>query len=480
MDNSSSHSRATSNVAHILLLEPLWLALLGLPLLFPGRFLSFGWQAFFILALFLFWPIRWYSIVQRRAQEKGFTPWQIVFLNAPQSLSIVLLLCWTPVALWASVSPLESLAATGYFVYGICLWVMFTNCPPLRTRPDIVTALLLGGTLLLALLAPFITDWKTQMRIFRIPIYTWLESLPVRPTDMIHANVLAGALVIALPISLALAIRPPEPQNKSALPPRYWLARLPRVWFGVLAAIFVIVLILTQSRSAYVATSISLSIVLGWRLRVGRVVLFIWALSLPLLIGRVGPAAFFAERGSDAVLGGWSGRLEVWMKSLAAIQDFPLTGIGIGTFEQIMPLLYPLRVRVEDFPHAHNLFLQVALDLGLPGLITWLATMIGAFALGILTTRTEKNALTTTELSVSSAEGASSEQKGSNTKMRLPAQFSNALSLGVLASLISFFVQGLLDVVLWGNKLAFLPWLLLAIIVNQHQAFDENRQKFSK
>ncbi len=476
MDKSSGRSSAASSLEQVLLLEPFWLALLGLPLLFPGRFLPIEWQAIFIPALFLFWPIRWYSIVQPRAQAQGSAPWQLIFLNAPQSLSVVLLLCWTPVALWASVSPLESLAATGYFVYGICLWVMFTNCPPLRARPDVVTALLLGGTLLLALLAPFITDWKTQMRIFRLPIYTWLESLPFRPTDMIHANVLAGALVIALPISLALAIRPPEPQNGSALPPRYWLARVPHVWFGVLSAIFVIVLILTQSRSAYVATSISLSIVVGWRLGAVRIVLLIWALALPLFIGRVGPTAFFAERGSDAVLGGWSGRLEVWMKSVSAIRDFPLTGIGIGTFEQIMPLLYPLRVRVEDFPHAHNLFLQIALDLGLPGLIAWLATMIGAFALGGWTQRTEKRTLKMAELSVSSDQDTSSEQRVSSARWRLPTQFSSALSFGVLTSLMAFFIHGLLDVVLWGNKLAFLPWFLLAIIVNQYQARDQKQQ----
>ena len=59
------------------------------------------------------------------------------------------------------------------------------------------------------------------------------------------------------------------------------------------------------------------------------------------------------------------------------LQDFPFTGIGMGSFEQVTNLLYPLFIAPGGgITHAHNLFLQVAVDLGLPGLVAWLSILI--------------------------------------------------------------------------------------------------------
>ncbi|HEB77806.1 MAG TPA: hypothetical protein ENI90_04675, partial [Methylothermaceae bacterium] len=74
----------------------------------------------------------------------------------------------------------------------------------------------------------------------------------------------------------------------------------------------------------------------------------------------------------------------MWTNALYALSDFVFTGIGIGTFRQVMPLLYPFVSITPDSPsftHAHNLYLQIGLDLGLPGLIAWLALILVLFAL---------------------------------------------------------------------------------------------------
>ncbi|MER3513799.1 MAG: hypothetical protein C4310_04935, partial [Chloroflexota bacterium] len=74
----------------------------------------------------------------------------------------------------------------------------------------------------------------------------------------------------------------------------------------------------------------------------------------------------------------WEGRLELWSRALEAIADYPFTGIGMGTFDHVIPLRYPyvLLAGAElAVPHAHNLFLQVAVDLGLPGLIAFVALL---------------------------------------------------------------------------------------------------------
>ena len=80
--------------------------------------------------------------------------------------------------------------------------------------------------------------------------------------------------------------------------------------------------------------------------------------------------------GSLRTLGG---RAEIWSRALYVIEDFPLTGMGMNTFRRVMPVLYPTTpigsndALIEDVGHAHNHLLQAALDLGLPGLIAYLA-----------------------------------------------------------------------------------------------------------
>jgi len=74
-------------------------------------------------------------------------------------------------------------------------------------------------------------------------------------------------------------------------------------------------------------------------------------------------------------------RLEIWSRAQYAIADFPFTGPGLDTFRYVMPVMYPLFQTQSDelIPHAHNEFLQVALDLGLPGLVAWQALYVVAF-----------------------------------------------------------------------------------------------------
>ena len=58
------------------------------------------------------------------------------------------------------------------------------------------------------------------------------------------------------------------------------------------------------------------------------------------------------------------------------IQDFPITGIGMGLFTDLADRLYPFFLNAPgSVTHAHNLFLQIGVDVGIPGLIAWLATL---------------------------------------------------------------------------------------------------------
>ena len=79
----------------------------------------------------------------------------------------------------------------------------------------------------------------------------------------------------------------------------------------------------------------------------------------------------------SSTLSGLDGRMEIWSRALYMIQDFPITGIGMGTFGPVADAMYPFFLGgAGSIPHAHNLYLQIAVDLGIPGLITWLAILI--------------------------------------------------------------------------------------------------------
>ena len=69
-------------------------------------------------------------------------------------------------------------------------------------------------------------------------------------------------------------------------------------------------------------------------------------------------------------------RIDIWKDTLAIIKDHPL-GIGLGNYEQVMPVYNsrgPIGIR---YTHAHNDFLEILAETGWPGF----AVIIGGFFL---------------------------------------------------------------------------------------------------
>jgi len=170
-----------------------------------------------------------------------------------------------------------------------------------------------------------------------------------------------------------------------------------------------------------------------------------------------------------------AGRQEVWSRALYMIQDFPYTGIGLGTFDRVQPLLYPFFLHSGEAHHAHNLFLQVAVDLGLPGLIAYLALLLGTLYATCLAY--------SSPLSVGEGPGVRSTSplpvgEGLGVRSTSPLSAGEGLgvrgnlALGLLGSQITWLVHGLLDAGVWASKLAFLPWLVFALAVT----LDRSRQ----
>ncbi|HQY91676.1 O-antigen ligase family protein [Caldilinea sp.] len=401
-------------ISRLLRLEPLWILCLTPLILLPGRWLPDGWQPFVVLALFIGWPLRW--LLTRR-----------LLPPAPLHSALAVLLLWLPVNLWAAVDAAVAWRVAGYLLLGVALYGAAIAWPPLQRRPGALAWLLVAFATALALVGPLLGTQESTWPLI-VPLQQLAAPLTTRLGETINPNILAGALVVLFPLITALAVAPLS--NK----PRRGQA-LPRAGLLLLALLIVAVILLADSRGALLAAGIGLLVVLvlRWpRLLWMLPVLLVAVLAAVLWIG---PAALLEQIGSAGAVGGLDERLEIWSRAFYALQDFSFTGVGLGAFDRVIPLLYPyfLIPPSIEIPHAHNLLLQVGIDLGIPGLVAYLAILMVVFVRLI-------------------------------SALRRPANGLNwALAAGVLSGLTAMLVHGLLDAPLWGTKLAFLPWLFFAL-----------------
>jgi putative inorganic carbon (HCO3(-)) transporter len=140
-------------------------------------------------------------------------------------------------------------------------------------------------------------------------------------------------------------------------------------------------LVLSLSRSALAGVVVAVLSLLIWRWRRTALALpFLAALVASIMVwsGPDRAIDWFLAMSTASDLGAKAaGRTEIWSRAVDMIQDFPLTGIGLNTFPVVSDLLYPLFVNGPDaqVPHAHDIFLQTAVDLGMPGLLSFLGLL---------------------------------------------------------------------------------------------------------
>jgi len=262
-------------------------------------------------------------------------------------------------------------------------------------------------------------------KLFRISaLENFQQRLSAALPGNVNANQIAGVLAVVIPVAAALALR------------RDWSAKRWPVILAALATLFMLVMLaLTQSRGAYMATAIALAVMALLRWPKLRYAIPVVVIAVTVVVGMIGPRNVAEMALSDSAVSGLDGRLEIWSRAFYAISDFPFTGIGIGTWNKVIPTLYPLFSVAPDakLDHAHNLLLQVSLDLGLPAFIAYLALFANTIAMLIITLR------------------------------RRAAAVNWTLAAGTLGALTAMFLHGIVDVPLWDSKPAFLPWLHIAL-----------------
>ena len=347
-------------VANWIAEHELWLVAVPVTLmLFLGRL-----PLRIIGASLLLIPIPWVC----RWAAKGY-----LTAHTPMDLPIVILLSMALVGLYPSVDPSMSKPVLYKMIVEFALFYGLVNSfhSERRIRATVTVLLLAGtGASLLGLLGTggMSRDFLALLgsrRDFVLQLVRRLNEAGF------NGNIVGGTLAMIFPLHLSLLL--------------FDSKGLWKLLLGLSLPLVGCALLLTQSRGAIVGVVLALLLVGVWRSR--------WVLvTLPALLvgifwavrhfGTQQVSEFFLVTNTTMTA---AGRSELWQRAIYMMQDFSYTGIGLGTFSRVMPVLYPTFLIGPDaeVPHAHNLYLQLGVDLGIPGLVAGMALISGFLLIGI-------------------------------------------------------------------------------------------------
>jgi putative inorganic carbon (HCO3(-)) transporter len=359
-------------------------------------------------------PIPWVC----RWAAKGY-----LTAHTPMGLVVVILLGMALVGLYPSVAPEVSKLVLYKMIVEFALFYGLVNSfhSERWIRGTVAVLLLAGaGVSLLGLVGTggMAHDFSALLGGYR----DFLHQLVRRLNESgFNANIVGGTLAMIFPLHLSLLLF-----DSKAL----W-----KLLLGLSLPLVGGTLLLTQSRGAIAGVVLALLVMAIWRSR--------WVLlSLPVLLTGVLWAVghFGAQRVAEFLLVTnttmtAAGRSELWQRAIYMMQDFPYTGIGLGTFSRVMPVLYPTFLIGPDaeVPHAHNLYLQMGVDLGIPGLVAGMA-LIAAFLLI----------------------GISAMRRARRTQLE-------GIAVGAMGGFVVYLVHGLVDDVTFSTKPAMVLWTLVGL-----------------
>jgi len=233
-----------------------------------------------------------------------------------------------------------------------------------------------------------------------------------------NPNLLAGFLMVIMAIATGLALHTIRIKNKLML-----------ISFVIILGIC---LVFTYSRGAWISI---LAVIVTYGFLYSRKILWL-LLIVPLalllaqdsLMERILSIANPTDTSSTL-------RLALWESTVAMIVDKPFLGIGWGAYWLVYPEYdFFLQDAGTKIFHAHNMYLNIAAEIGIPGLLVFLAVMIGHIRKALIA-------------------------------MQSTNRWVAGLMLGIVTALMGLAVNGFTDYILFNIQLSMLFWLLNACIV---------------
>jgi O-antigen ligase len=229
-----------------------------------------------------------------------------------------------------------------------------------------------------------------------------------------NPNVLAEYLVFSIPIVLALM----------------WSAKRyvqKMVSLGILGLI-TLCLVLTYSRGGWLGLVFAIIVFAALKDKRFFIVIIVIALLSPMVLPSVVETRIASigslEESSNAF------RISIWVAAVRMIKDYWLTGIGLG-LSAFSRVYRHYMLAGTPALHAHNLFLQVGIEMGIVGLLLLLWACLAAYI-----------------------------------KARRPIHFEQKHSIilaGILAALAGHLIHGLFDYVWFSPKIVMIFWMYLGM-----------------
>lgn len=205
-----------------------------------------------------------------------------------------------------------------------------------------------------------------------------------------NPNEIAGALAWITPIMAAIALGYPSSTLKDEK--RDWQNISLRIAAAIVFIMLFVALFLGQSRFAIAGVLISLVALVWifipngvWRYLALAIIAFFVLIQLGLFLSLFSPNNSSTSNNSVGVSNrdqnSVETRLQIWNRGLRMMFDYPLTGTGMAMYRTVVnrpPYEIPYYVENDLYPppHAHNEWIQMGADLGIPGFVLYISWQI--------------------------------------------------------------------------------------------------------
>jgi putative inorganic carbon (HCO3(-)) transporter len=199
---------------------------------------------------------------------------------------------------------------------------------------------------------------------------------------------------------------------------------------GVVAMLGVqaLAVLISTSLNTWFALSIALWLMVRWRksIKIGIILLGISAIIL--LVLRTGGISPNGSHGFESAINiSIKNRIDIWKNGFEIAKTHPVLGIGMDQLRRTPKMLY-------EYSHAHNQFLHTAAELGIPGLVAYLAILFGIYRM----TKEVKRSI-------------------------LP-EWIRMTSRGLGTGVFAFTLFGMVDTIPLGAKIGIFFWISIAMI----------------
>ncbi|WP_168198221.1 O-antigen ligase family protein [Crassaminicella thermophila] len=248
-------------------------------------------------------------------------------------------------------------------------------------------------------------------------------------STMDNPNILAEYLVIAGSLSVALFLNSKNIYRKVFL-------------FGT-TGIILLCLLFTFSRGGWIAFALSMFIILASEnkkiIPIAILLGFISLFFLPdVVLDRIKTIGSVKDS-SNAY------RFLIWAASIKMLKDFWASGVGLGyaAFVKVYPNYTLAGIKAA---HAHNSYLQIAIETGILGLLAFLMSVLKAYMIGIFNVYKSKD------------------------------PFFKRISAASIGAISGLMVHGMVEHILFDYRVIFSFWFAIAIIIASYNniVFNKN------